>query len=61
MKFIKLLLIISLFSSFVFAQKSGEILAIANSREYTLQDVSPDLAKAWQTLSKTLSLSLIHI
>lgn len=55
MRIIKVFLLIALISAFAFGQDSKDVLAIANGREYTAQDLSPDVANAWQKLPSTLA------
>jgi len=55
MRITKAFLLIAVFSSLALAQASKEILAIANGREYTVQDLSPKLADVWQKLPATIS------
>ncbi|NNE98654.1 MAG: thioredoxin domain-containing protein [Pyrinomonadaceae bacterium] len=55
MRFTIAFIFIALLSSTVISQDAKEILAIANGREYTSQDLSPNVANAWLKLDATLA------
>ena len=55
MKIIQSLLILAIFSIAAFAQKPNEILATANSRNFTVNELSPESQKLWREMPAMLA------
>ena len=55
MRFVTLLILIVCFSFNLFAQKPDDVLATANGRSFTAQDLSPNIARVWLKLHETLA------